>query len=97
MLHYKQLLKESKLLLKPGAKDVTTTTNEVPKESKLPQEMWDKAEAEGFTRENQKELVGLLQENQTKANLENIKTVFKRKHPGLNFDDYFAINTAKFK
>ena len=92
-------LKSYTAKLKPGAKEgaTTTTTNEVPKESKLPQEMWDKAKAEGFTRENQKELVGLLQENQTKANLENIKTVFKRKHPGLNFDDYFAINTAKFK
>jgi len=84
--------------LKPGAKDVTTTTtNEVPKESKLPQEMWDKAEAEGFTRENQKELIEFLLEDQTKDNLEYIKKVFKTKHPGLNFDDYFAINTAKFK
>ena len=84
--------------LKPGAKEgATTTTTEKPKESKLPQEMWDKAEAEGFTRENQKELIEFLLEDQTKDNLEKIKKVFKIKHPGLNFDDYFAINTAKFK
>lgn len=84
--------------LKPGAKKgSTTTTTEEPKESKLPQEMWDKAEKEGFTRENQKELIEFLLEDQTKDNLEKIKKVFKTKHPGLNFDDYFAINTAKFK